>query len=60
LELTFDAKSGSHNRARRQILSLIPYERVRKPKVHLPKRSSKDGYDDELDFSRVELVLEHY
>ena len=30
------------------ILSLIPYERIDKPPVKLPKRSNKGKYDDEL------------
>ena len=57
-------RSDDKKRARlngiRHLLNLIPYERVKKPKVHLPKRSNKDSYEDKLDVSKVKLVPEHF
>jgi len=57
-------RSNDKKRARlngiKHILSLIPYERVKKDKPKLPKRSTKDRYEDKLDVSRVKLVPEHY
>ena len=57
-------RSNDKKRARlngiKHILSLIPYERVKKDKPKLPKRSGKDRYEDKLDVGRVKLVPEHY
>jgi polyphosphate kinase 2 len=35
------------------ILSMIPYERVKRPQIKMPKRSDKGKYDDELKGRRV-------
>jgi hypothetical protein len=57
-------RSNDKKRARlngiKHILSLIPYERVKKDKPKLPKRSGKGRYEDKLDVGRVKLVPEHY
>ena len=54
--------SNDQKRARlngiKHILSLIPYERIKRDKVKLPKRSDKHRYKDEIDFQKVKLVPE--
>jgi polyphosphate kinase 2 len=56
-------RSDDKKRARlngiKHILSLIPYKRIKREKVKLPKRSNKGG-KDELDESTVTLVREAY
>jgi polyphosphate kinase 2 (PPK2 family) len=42
------------------ILSLIPYKRIKREQVHLPKRSRKNHYDDALDLGNLNLVPEIY
>jgi polyphosphate kinase 2 len=42
------------------ILSLVPYKKVPYKKVALPKRSSKDAYDDEKSIARRRWVKERY
>jgi polyphosphate kinase 2 len=42
-----DSKRRAHLNVLSHLLSLIPYEQVKKPKVKLPKRSMKNAYDDE-------------
>jgi polyphosphate kinase 2 len=56
---TDDKKRGRLNGISK-ILSLIPYERIEREKVKLPKRSNKHKYDDRLDFSKLKLVPERY
>ena len=57
-------RSDDKKRARlngiKHILSLIPYKRVKRDKIKLPKRSNKDRYNDELDLKKVKLVKEVY
>jgi hypothetical protein len=57
-------RSDDKKRARlngiQHILSQIPYERVKREKVHLPERSHKHRYDDEIDMHKVNLVEEVY
>jgi polyphosphate kinase 2 len=56
-------RSDDKKRARlngiKHILSLIPYKRIKRDKVKLPKRSQK-GKKGELDLSQVTLVKEVY
>jgi polyphosphate kinase 2 len=56
-------RSDNKKRARlngiKHILSLIPYKRIKRDKIKLPKRSPK-GRKDELDLSQVTLVREVY
>jgi polyphosphate kinase 2 len=56
--------SNDQKRARlngiKHILSLIPYERVKRQKVKLPKRSHKHRYKDEINFHKVKRVREFY
>jgi polyphosphate kinase 2 len=42
------------------ILKLIPYKKVSRAKVKLPRRSSKGQYDDQASLQRVKLVAEKY
>ena len=56
--------SDDKNRARlngiKHILSLIPYKRIKRAKIRLPKRSDKKRYDDKLDLHKVKLVREFF
>jgi polyphosphate kinase 2 len=58
--LQSDDKKRARLNGIRHILNLIPYEKVKKSKPKLPKRSNKDSYDDKLETSRVKLVPQHY
>jgi polyphosphate kinase len=55
-------RSDDKRRARlngiNHILSLIPYERTKRDKAKLPKRSQKHRYDDKLSLHKVKLVRE--
>jgi hypothetical protein len=42
------------------ILSLIPYKRIKKDKVKLPKRSHHGEYDDQKSIARRRFVEERY
>jgi polyphosphate kinase len=42
------------------ILNLIPYKRVPKHKIKLPKRSNKGRYDDQAGLSGMTFVAERY
>jgi polyphosphate kinase 2 len=42
------------------ILSQIPFEKVSRPKVKLPKRSKKHKYDDQLSLKGMKFVAEKY
>jgi polyphosphate kinase len=57
-------RSDDKKRARlngiKHILSQIPYEQIKRDKVHLSKRSNKHRYDDALNFHKVKLVREVY
>ena len=56
--------SNDKKRARlngiKHILSLIPYKRIKRPKIDLGKRSDKHRYDDKLKTKKVKLVPEVY
>ena len=57
-------RSDDKKRARlngiKQILSLIPYKKIKRDKIVLPKRSHKHRYKDQLDPRKVKLVPEVY
>jgi len=57
-------RSDDKKRARlngiKHILSLIPYKRVKRDKIELPKRSDRHRYKDQLDLDRINLVAEVY
>jgi polyphosphate kinase 2 len=42
------------------ILKLIPYEKVKRDKIKLPKRDTKDAYDDKASLKGRKLVPERY
>jgi polyphosphate kinase 2 len=42
------------------ILRSIPYKRIRRPKVKLPKRSKKGSYDDQATMKGRNFVLERF
>jgi polyphosphate kinase 2 len=42
------------------ILSRIPYKKVSRKSIKLPKRSTKDSYDDDKSIARRRWVLERY
>jgi polyphosphate kinase 2 len=42
------------------LLSLIPYKKIDRPKVKLPKRSKKHAYDDEATLARRRFVPDAY
>ena len=42
------------------ILSAIPHKKVRRPKVKLPSRSHKGGYDDQASLKSRRFVAEQY
>jgi polyphosphate kinase 2 (PPK2 family) len=43
-----------------QLLKLIPYKKIDRPKVKLPDRSKKHAYDDEASIARRRFVPERY
>jgi polyphosphate kinase len=43
-----------------QILEIVPYKRVSRPKVKLPKRSTKNKYDDQAPLRGRHFVPEKY
>jgi polyphosphate kinase 2 len=54
-----DKKRGRLN-AISQILSLVPYERIDRPEPKLPKRSTKQRYDDLASLEGRRFVAERY
>ena len=42
------------------LLTLIPYKKIQRPRVKVPKRSSKHAYDDEASIARRRFVPERY
>jgi polyphosphate kinase 2 len=42
------------------ILNTIPYKKVKRPKVKLPRRSNKGGYDDQASLKGRRFVAERY
>jgi hypothetical protein len=55
-----DDKKRARLNGIKHFLSLIPYKRIKRDKIKLPKRSDKDRYRDELDLTKVRLVKEVY
>jgi polyphosphate kinase 2 (PPK2 family) len=42
------------------LLQSIPYKRIGRDKIKLPKRSDKGRYDDRIDAGKITLVAERY
>ena len=55
-----DDKKRARLNGMKHILSLVPYKRIKRDKIKLPKRSNKGRYNDELDLKKVRLVKEVY
>ena len=55
-----DSKKHARLNCVRHLLSLLPYEKVEKPKVKMPKRSNKHAYDDVATMKDRRWVTEHY
>ena len=57
-------RSDDKKRARLNViahlLSLIPYKKIKRPKVKLPDRSKKHAYDDEASIAKRKFVPERY
>jgi polyphosphate kinase len=60
----FLVRSDDKKRARlnciSQLLSLIPYKRIPREQVKLPKRSKKGAYDDQATLKGMRFVVEKY
>jgi polyphosphate kinase 2 len=60
----FILRSDDKKRARlnciRHILKLIPYKRVKRDKVELPKRSMKHAYDDQATLKGRKFIVEKF
>jgi hypothetical protein len=55
-----DDKKRARLNAIAHILSLIPYRKIKRDRVELPKRSTKHRYDDALDPDKLRMVPERY
>ena len=42
------------------LLNSIPYKKIAREKIKLPKRSSKGRYDDQASLRRMKFVEERY
>ena len=58
--LRSDDKKRARLNCLRHILDRLPYKRVKREKVKLPKRSMKGAYDDRATMSKRTLIAEHY
>jgi polyphosphate kinase 2 len=55
-----DDKKRARLNCIRHLLSLIPYKKVKREKIKLPKRSNKGEYDDQATLRRRRFVPEKY
>jgi len=55
-----DSKKHARLNCVRHLLSLLPYEKVDKPKVKMPKRANKHAYDDVSTMKDRRWITEHY
>jgi len=55
-----DSKRHARLNCIRHLLSLLPYEKVEKPKVKMPKRSNKHTYDDISTMKDRRWITEYY
>jgi len=55
-----DDKKRARLNGIKHILSLIPYKRIKRDKVELPKRSEKHRYNDRLSSRKIRPVTEAY
>jgi hypothetical protein len=57
---TLDDKRRARLNCISHILELIPYQKVSRAKVKLPKRSDKRKYDDQASLKGKKFVAEKY
>jgi hypothetical protein len=55
-----DDKRGARLNCLAHFLSLIPYEKVRRQKIELPRRSRKGAYDDAASLEGRRFVPNRY
>jgi polyphosphate kinase 2 len=55
-----DDKKRARLNGLKHILSQIPYERIKRDKVKLPKRSDKKSYKEKLNLHKVKLVRDAF
>jgi len=55
-----DDKRRARLNAIAQLLELIPYKKVRRPKIRVPKRSMKGAYDDQKSLAGRRFVPDRY
>lgn len=55
-----DDKKRARLNGIKQVLSLIPYKRIKRKKPDLPKRSHKHKYKDAIDTRKVKVVRDFY
>ena len=55
-----DDKSRARLNCIAHILDLIPFQKASRPRVKLPKRSKKRGYDDQATLAKRKFVHELY
>ena len=58
--LPSDEKKRTRLNGIKHILSQIPYQKKKRDKAELPKRSEKNRYDDRLDLAKVKVVREAF
>ena len=55
-----DDKRAARLNTLRHVLSVIPYKRLRSPRVELPPRAQKKSYNDRKSIAKRRFVEEHY
>jgi polyphosphate kinase len=55
-----DDKRAARLNTLRHVLSVIPYKRLRSPRVELPPRARKNSYNDRKSIAKRRFVEEHY
>jgi polyphosphate kinase 2 len=55
-----DSKKHARLNCITHLLSLLPYERIERPKVKMPKRSTKQAYDDMATMKERRWIPERY
>jgi polyphosphate kinase 2 len=55
-----DDKRRARLNAIAQLLKLVPYQKLRRPRIEVPKRSTKGAYDDQKSLAGRRFVPERY
>jgi hypothetical protein len=58
--LRSDDKKRARLNCLRHVLDLIPYKKITRDKIKLPKRSKKDAYDDQASLKGRNFVPDNY